>query len=698
MFVKLTHNTPPEDLAAAKRRFWAWKEEFHKIWQSLTMFGLASPHFGGVVHDDKNLLRPLLACSNPDEMRLQWLTNDPARRKRAWTRLMLNTLRFAPSRAHEFFEATFDENEVPFYAMPDVFNFLVRAYRLLPPALKKEVEAVEGTDGFERRLKAGAHLPRLVLHVLRNSTPGVFRFTQDQLYAAAATATTNELLHLYKEIKRHDQQSGGRTLGFWTKQQFSYRFSKHASYKTVAMEILRDLVVNHKLDLSRPHGAALCTSILHYDEETAKEPEHRATRSRLFEQLLDLGLRPNQITFTAIIRNMFFAKDTDRAWQLFDYMTSLGIEPDDQLYSILIQGSKLNGDFEAIARTANLLASKRLPNPTIWNDVIHCIYHAYVQAFMESGHLSPRLLSAFPTMFQVYCKYFDPEPLKRVLSLYNPNFFFPDAGEPPETAEMAHGYWLPRVPRFVESLQPLEEHERLQPDHLTLAMMMCGYVKSLKTPRELIIFYSTFRQRLKAGDETAGRIVAHGSEVHDAVLMAITRCRGMLPVALDILNDMLDSHTSGPLANSPEPLQPGAPKPIPHPRPSAHTWAALIKGLGLAKQPNRAEDALRTMQGQGDTPDNVHWNTVAAGYARAQDIEGVISALRRRAAAGFPPDEYTLKAFGYLRSPGDAYEKMEDMVAARERALEREQADVNEVLGLKEEALGGWSEVVGGPR
>jgi pentatricopeptide repeat protein len=686
--VHIAHNTPPEDLPRAKRRFFAWKEAFHTIRKSLKEDGLASLEVRNVFRDDRNLLKPLLACSKPDEMRRQWRMNDAALRKLAWPRLMLETIRVDPSRAHEVLEATFDENEVPFYAIRDVLNFLVQVYLLLPPATKMEVEVVEGPDVFERRLKAGAHIPRLVLHILRNSTPGFFRFSQEILFAAAATSTTKQLLHLYRETKRCNVR-----MGFWTKQQYASRFAKHAGYKTIALEILRDLVVNHKLDLSAPHGAALCTSILMFNKKTASDPAHQATRARLFEELLDLGLRPNRITFTAIIRNMCLAKEVDRAWQLFDFMTSSGIEPDDQLYSILINGSKLSGDFDRIATTANWLTDKKLENPFIWNDVIHTIYHAYVQASLESGHTSPKSVSAFPTMLHVYCKYFDPEPLQRVLSMYDRDAFLRDSTESADTDQMAPGYWIPRVAPFVESLQPREPHERLQPDHITLAIMLCGYVKSLETSRDIVIFYATFRQLLKAGDETVARIAAHGTEVHDAVLLAITRWPGMLRVALDILNDMLDSHTTGPLANSQR--EPGSPDPIPHPKPSAHTWAALIKGLGLARQPDRAEQALRVMDGQGDTPDDTHWNTVTAGYARGQDVEGVISALRRRVAAGFPPDEYTIKAFGYLRSPGDAYEQMEEMVEARDRALAREEAERNEVLGL-EEALEGGLETLDG--
>lgn len=682
--VYLVHHTPPEDLPREKRRFFAWKMAFHAIWASLKEDGLASLEAGGALRDNKNMLTPLLACQHPDEMRQQWRTNDADLRKLAWPTVMLNTLRFAPSRAHQVLEATFDENEVPFYAIRDVLNFFIQVYRLLPPEMKSEMEVVEGPDGFERRPKAGAHIPRLVFHILRNSSPGAYRLSQDTLYAAAVTSTAPQLLHLYKEIKRC-----GQRMDFWTKQQYASRFAKRPSYKMVALEILRDLVVRHKLNLSAPHGAALCTSILIYSKQTAADPENQATRARLFEALLDLGLRPNRITFTAIIRDMSLAKEIDRAWQLFDFMKSSGIEPDDQLYSILINGSKLSGDFDHITRTANWLTSQKLENPFIWNDVIHTVYHAHIQASLEMGRTSPRWVPAFPTMLQVYCKYFDPKPLQNLLSMYDRSAFLRESTEPLDTDQMAEGYWISRVAPFVESLQPREPHDRLQPDNITLAVMLCGYVKSLKTPRDIIIFYATFRQLLKEGDETAARIAAHGTEVHDAVLLAIMRTPKMLPVALDILNDMLDSHASGPLADSPR--EPGSRDPIPHPKPSAHTWAALIKGLGLARQPGRAEQALRVMDDQGDTPDDTHWNTVTAGYARVQDVDGVISALRRRVAAGFAPDEYTVKAFGYLRSPGDAYEEMEGMLEARDRALAREEAERNELLGV-EEALEGWSD------
>ncbi|KAK4449097.1 hypothetical protein QBC34DRAFT_405895 [Podospora aff. communis PSN243] len=664
---RLRQEMEPDQLARAGQRFRIWKRSFGDAWKrQLLNHSLSKntsrpfkskdadseqPQTGkrrALDSGEKHLLA-LLKQKTVPEMRAKWRAHDLERRTESWPHVMADALRLAPDRAHEILEATFEEAVVPFYAARDVASFCAKRYHLLVRGKAKEAD------------EYGRGLLSAVMCILQESRAGYVEFTQHTLYTITKASDAEALLVLYIALRDYQHY-----IDPLTKLHFVSGIAKVTMYKKHAVEIFRDIEQEDLDDAFRLDSVpvmAACTTMLAFPEEDAKNPELSETRAYILEELVALGIKPNLITFTAIARNLCLAHDLENALQVFRLVKEHGITPDLHLYSVLINGCKYTGNFRVMGELVRSLAQEyKCDDPVIWNDVIHAVHYIYSVNIEHGPRVGPwaiRVTPAFQPMLQVYAKFFDLEPLQRLLPMHELRRFLSDAQDP-KLAAITQGPWRAKVEgllKVVEELEPMS----LQPTTETLVIMLSGFLRSHSSVYPVVSFYAAFRRMIEYGDELATDIVQKTTAVHDNVIRYLGRWPGMLRVALDVVNDMLSAQTSTDDSSQPPKGQ--------HPAPSIYTWSILLHALMHNKQLDQGERLLAAMRERGIEPTRVTWNTLIAGYARAQSPEDTVRAMLRAEDAGWEKDGFTLRAFRHLVHQEDALGLLEETLERRAKTL-----------------------------
>ncbi|KAK1771178.1 hypothetical protein QBC33DRAFT_527098 [Phialemonium atrogriseum] len=641
--VYLTRNCDPKDRAEVKSRFKAWRRRFARCFDSMMR--------GKPFHAKHKLLgeeelAALLTLEDVEKMREAWQREPLERRQALWPDVMLSALRIKPSEAHLVLQATFEESVTSTYAVKDVLRYLVRRSMFFD---------------VEDRRHADKTFLDLILFLLKNSSNRYLQLPQWVLYSLTKGLQVDELARLYGELVRYEHLLHTNTL-----LHFAGRLAKDVNHKSASVQILESLLQSGTLDINTPRGAALCTSVLSMNKDDM-ENHMPATPAELFERLLDLGLSPNLVTYTVIIRNLCLNTELDTAWQVFDTMVEHGIEPDPHLYSILLNGAKLCQDFKSIDRIVQAAHSDNVRDPIVWNDLLHALFLPWLVEARRRRIRPPRVLPGFRPMLKAYAKFFKLDPLRRLT--------FSDIERYLEDDLIPSGQWNAesKVLPLVSNLPALEPQDLIDPGSDTLGIMLIGYVRSFSKAYNIIAFYSQFRSLLQNGDPAAVRLVEErGTLVYDIVIKAVLEWDGLLHIALEVVSDMLKGAE---LASIDPSSLPADARPLPrHPAPSVHTWSILLNGFMFHRKTGEAERILHMMREYGVEPSIVTWNTLLAGYTRDQQVEKTVKTFQRIEAAGLEADDFTFKAFAYLRDKDKALHRMEEMVARRKRWLEKEQA------------------------
>ena len=692
-------------VAKAQIRYLRWKSSDDEFPGQMAKFRRWKKTMGEAFAEQRLLLRParavpqaahqhptapklrwLLEHDSVDKMRDAWMTLPPEQRETLWPDMLKSCVRSRPESLIMVLQATCADVPPPRYAVQDIFEFLVRRSRQLPPG---------------ERESCCESLGEFLVSLLTRFPSEEYQLRQNVLARILVDVEDSKREHLYHTLVEDDHPLHHNTL-----LQFASRFAKRPAQKQLATDILVSVV--HKetsFDINGPVGASLCTSILHMGEEATEQVSESPPPAQLFERLLKLGFQPNVIIYSTLIRNLCLAKEMDAAWQVYDVMVHHDIKPDAHIYSILLNGAKLADDFTSIRRVLDHAYADKIRNFAIGNEVLHATLSTAVAEARRRRLKSPRVVPVFPFMLQAYTKMFHLDPLKPFL-VGDLKYF---------EKEFLHWKTTPAPWRFprkvstvIDGLPSWEEDRLLQPDGLTLAFMIMGHVQSFSNQYSVIAFYTNFRKMLKEGHPAAERIVREqGSIVHDIIIKKLLEWPGMLRSALDVVGDMLkdsississtptlavpaDPHTAGTgnaPAPSPSPSPSTAPAPPPssgaalrHPAPTVYTWSILLDGFMQYKRHGQAERILQMMRQHGVRPCRVTWNTLVAGYAREQKISKTVRALQRLEADGFEADEWTLRAFSYLQNKHRAIAEMEAMIARRERRrLQQEQAQAQEL-------------------
>lgn len=669
-------------------RFRFWDRHFQKAWKRIR-----SPRPLRISNSETGMrrLKKLLQLNSVQEMREFWQSKPRRKRDLDWPHIMSTALNFYPERAAQVLEATVETGVTPKYAVCDTLAFLAMWSSKLPDDRRAEHEAV---------------LPGLLLHILDTSPRGYYQFRQWTLFRIIAACGPDTLAEIYTKLERHKH-----LLHLNTRLQIAGRLAQHVRYKLTALEILEKMARVDKIDINAPRYAALSTSIMtfpgpdpsgHIAQSLPEPMSVPEMQSELYERLLRLVLTPNLIQYTAMIRNLCSNKQLRTAWKIYDIMCEQGFTLDPHVYSTLLNGSKHAGSLKGISHVINDASPEALREPYVWNDLLHT---AIVAAQCEFGSSPRRVAPAFPSMLDVYAKFFRLEPLQNLLQ-FDLRAYLAD----PRVSHYSGPWsWMARLQPVLDRLPVSEPHELVEPGSDTLGIMLIGYLRSCHSVSNIIAFYSHFRALLRVGDPVARNLMRTSTVVYDAVIKAVTEHEGTLRVAIDILADMLRDAAASAAALAAAAAGPSQAITTPatpnhqafekqddsspssfflHPPPSVHTWSILLHAFTRHDHARQGERVLRMMRAHGVEPNLVTWNTLVAGHARhtGRDDRGdaVLRALHGLDEAGFRPDERTIQALTGLLSRNDRVldtveEWMERRrVAALEAAAERAREEKKE--------------------
>lgn len=701
------HSIGRRDFRQQVRVYRRWERRYYKAWKRLRRAGWHHPNTplheakGENVEKLKELLRP----GSVEGMREFWYSKPKEERESETPGIIFVALNFAPESAVRVLEVIIEEDVTPPYIVPDAVGFLVRWSAMLP---KMRGEA-------HKRAIFG-----LVLHILRNSKPGSYRFQQWILYDLIANCNLAAMNVLYAELERYRHH-----LHVFTRLNVAKRFAKHTRYKGRALDILEAIVERGTLSVDSSLCSRLITSIATFPEpdpagdQWSQMTELARSQAMVFERLLPLGFPPNRISFTAIIRSLCTTWQMERAWRVYDVMRENGIKADPVLLSTLLNGAKLCGHMPSTHRVIDELSPTALMDPYIWNDLLHTIV---VAACREAAHKRirpPFLLPLFPTLLRVYAMFYRLERLQKLIP-FDLDSVLAAADQDSDPGDWQ---WKSDVVAMMRKLPNSKPDQLAEPDVVTLAIMIIGYVKSCSVP-SILGFYDRFRALLSNNDEIVLSLLRTNTIPYDAVIKAVTEHKGNLRLGLSILNDMLKSAADSASAAAAAAAAMVEPRPIPltitspsspsptsseaaaadaetaaqtqeappqqpppneassvpfdHPQPSVYTWSIILRAVSRSTgNAEAAERVLDMMRRRGVEPNLVTWNTLVRGYTNTQRVVKTVLALERLVAAGYQPDSYTQRALASMRYREQALALLERRAQAREE-MEKEKDEARQ--------------------
>lgn len=413
-----------------------------------------------------------------------------------------------------------------FFIYEDVLHLLATKLRRMKPD-EKQTNAEKLAD--------------LVVYALEglgtNVARGGIQISQATIHSILDALPADAVEPWYRQLRAADCN-----LHPFTQLHFASRIAKSSpSNRLSSVHILRDLRRTGLFQINSPVAASVCTSILTFSKkDLATFDGQSATPADLFRYLHNIGMVPNVITYSAIIRGLCLKKDLQTALDIFDIMSHHGVQPDAFTYSILINGCTLCRDFKLLPKLAIEVCNKGIRDPVVWNGILHAVYICCTQA--TRGRREPRRTAIY-AMNDVYSRIFDVTVLKPFIT-----------GRLAELAGelLVQQRWVPEDLQPMGNIPPLPRNEVIRPGSDTLAIMLLGLIRSFAMPYEVVTFYSHFREMLRLGHPAATQLVRErGTFVHDIVLRNLLRWRGTLRIALDIIRDMMgdikkdaDSNTS----------------------------------------------------------------------------------------------------------------------------------------------------------
>ncbi|CAK7262949.1 hypothetical protein SEPCBS119000_000235 [Sporothrix epigloea] len=690
----------PSDSEAAQKAFWSWRRSLEETRQLLKRGELPKRVPEGYFHGsglweitgrrESGKEDNIGESEHIQRVKAAWEALPETQRNKEWPDLVNETLRCGPQHAYVFLMATFDAAVMPLYVAEDVIHFLAQACI----ATTGDASEANGDLSYGSLIK-GDEIFALLRHAF-GTQPPVQELNPHEIQAAPrlllqqATVflltrilgTPNAAWDLYRLLLAH-----GHAMYKNTRLQLAWQLARSAqlSHRMQALEILQEAVASTNLDINSPQSASVCTAILtvHTDENKSEQEatgtaqdearEALATPAEMFEALLRCGLEPNLIMYTTLIRGLCLRHELNAAQQVLELMVKNQIDPDDTVYSIMMNGAKTCGNVSTLQRVAASAAAHGVRHPYVWNDFLQAIYQtAHTEVLSQPSSAVSKhvhVVPAFPLMLQVFTRMFSSAPLEKLLpGVYSG---FDNRGSDPIKVSAAANRWefMGQFGSTLHSLPQLPSTAMIEPTSPTLATMILAYIQNLSRPYDIISFYSHLRRLLQARDPTAVRLIqSEGTRIHDIVIMALCKHEGMLRATLDVVGDMLRDASAAQEEADPKRLgqeiQSNDTLGHDHPAPSIYTWSILLNGFMVHRQTRQGERILKMMRDRGVEPNLVTWNSLLAGYARAQRPQETARALLRLERAGHEPDEYTIRAFSYLVKKASALQLIEEQRAA----------------------------------
>ena len=351
-----------------------------------------------------------------------------------------------------------------------------------------------------------------------------------------------------------------------------------------------------------------CTTIL---RRSSEQPDGLRVCLRAVSTLVDIGVKFNLPICNVIMLNAVEAGDLKTAFSVYHSLMERGLKPDEATFLVLLKGCRMNLDdsqlLDEIIRDAIGNINVR-QNEKVATEILYCL------ALHHSKH---RPATALNTIAEAYAQLFDLAPLRKLE--------------------------LPISPSL--QIRPPNEHPMPPTRHATTFMINATihhYLTTASPPtsntKHLLALYTRWRTHVEnaSGDPHLASL-ASTDHLANTFLSAFTRHQKTLLFAARVVRDMQ------------RPLPPTAAPGITQTKPTVQTWSIFLLGFTRHKQMALAEQVLAYMRKQGVEPNRVTWNSLTAGYAGVQDLEGTVEALRRAEREGWVWDAWTGRGLRFLR-------------------------------------------------
>jgi len=232
------------------------------------------------------------------------------------------------------------------------------------------------------------------------------------------------------------------------------------------------------------------------------------------------------------------------------------------------------------------------------------------------------------------------------------------------------------------------EKRKIDPDHVTLAVMISAYCNSEYSISRIWDLYRLYQEKLKDKRISNGSIrkllIKAGPYIPHAIMMGLGKRIEGLPYVAKVLQHMLlpDSIVQS----------------------DVYSWSILLSFLAKAGKLWEAKKTMKLMKSRGLTPNVVTWSTLLNGYVKSNLVAQAEDVLEKMKIAGVDPNVYTWTSLlnGYVTEgkdweAGEVFKRMLDAQVSPDEITLSAVSGVKDrtrfEAGLAGETKGDWGEV-----
>lgn len=560
-------------------------------------------------NDDENSIQSDVKKDNTIQsweiVRGSWseLSND--RRKTIWQGYVASLFRSTPAKVPSFVQETFQPEWCPSYVIEDTIYLLLR-----------NVEGMR--DGGRKRREVA----NLIFFLLQKAPPKYLILDQWAIWKATSLIRTSRMFELYEALRKLEHPLRQNTL-----LHFASRLAVRSRYKAQATDVIRFLSTMPGFDINAPAPSSVCTTLFTMKKGDNVADEDAAP-DELFKALLDLGFRPSLLGLSALMRNFCVRGRIDVAWKIFNSLLEAGIEPDAHVFSILLNGAKKAFDMESFQRDVDMIEATKGWTPVLLNDFLDFIYQIDETKDEIRRDQRKRLgVRAWRLMVQLYTKFFHRAPYQRIT-----DFPLDDLFENISDTTPPH---LQEISRMVTNLAQRPDDMLMQPDSLTLQIMLKAHYWSIRDPKALLIYYKKFMTAFAWRDPIVTNLIEErGHAVHDILLKSLLQFEKTFNTGIEMMNRRVEYAWMEKKKHEKNTF---------HPPATVHTYTILMNGYRDHKQYEGVIRTLNSMVKAGITPTMATWNTVIGSLLETGSIGRAVRVIEHINRIGLQPDKDTIE-------------------------------------------------------
>ncbi|KAF2161609.1 hypothetical protein M409DRAFT_58998 [Zasmidium cellare ATCC 36951] len=335
-----------------------------------------------------------------------------------------------------------------------------------------------------------------------------------------------------------------------------------------------------------------CATLL---RNSIRQPAGLRVCMRIVDNLVKIGVTLNNQLCNIVMLNAVEAGDLKTAFSIYSSLVEHGLEADSYTYAILLKGCKSSID-DADTLNATIRDAIQHVNvtgqPVVATEILHCL------AIHHKKHNPER---AYEILVEAFGQLFDTNPLQQLGLL-------PSRAPGPESASQG----------------------TMPPSQQSMAIMMAMFLDhDFSRSRSAAHPYEVHRQFRALVDLNAEPFTSmiETDHISNCFLMTFIKTKKGLLYAAEVIKDMQREPPDSKAKQC---------------KPTQQSWSIFLHGFSRHGLMKLAEQVLNYMRNKGIEPNEVTWNTLATGYASAQDMEGLLDVLRRMELDSVTWDEWTM--------------------------------------------------------